>query len=1092
MHSLLRNVILVFLFFASPAVLLAQETTATLSGRVTDIKGAVVDGATITAIYDPTSTKAVTLSNGKGLFVLPNLKPGGPYTIIISFVGYDEQRLENINLSLGNNPDANVQLKNSEKNLQEVVINTARRSVAGLTVGRVLLGTLPTLGRSLSDFTRLTPQSNNNSFAGTNFRYNNVTLDGAINNDAIGFSNSFGGVSGGGQAGTAGAGTRTNPYSLDVIQEVQVQLAPYEVKLGNFTGGSVNAVTKSGSNTVHGSLYGYGRSQALMGKSVDGLKTKIGSDFHDYQYGATISGPIVKNKAFYIFNFEQTRRQEPTFYNAGDPGAAITLADAQAIKSNLLSKYGYDVGSYDRYNVFTNSDKFFGRFDFNLSPKSTLTLRGIYTNGWGNNLERTTTNFQFSSTDFTQNTKNYNLVAELKSRISPSLSNQFNASYINVHEYRDFPGTLSPFIDIGSGAIWAGTWREASIFNMKQRTIELTDNLTLTKGSHKFTVGTHNEFYNLNYGFVNSWNGRWEYSGMGNFLADKPGRIRGAFTTDPKLPNDRSSIYNNPPNPYKVALLSAYAQDELSLAKNFKVTPGLRLDYSALDNQPTTDPALNSVNDYNSPNPTFTHTPFRSLTNKWLGKATLSPRLGFNWDVKGNQSVVVRGGTGVFTGRIPFAWLGYAYTLNGTTYGNIDYRPSGGQSVPLAINPLYLKDTVTNYGGASASNTREVDVIDNNFRMPTIWRSNIAVDFKFGKGYKLTLDALYTKTLYDVKFQQINIKDSVQYYSQGPTQSPVYVGGKLYGQYSNVYLLTNTTEGYRYNLTAQLSKATTNIQMGMRRLNTNWSLAYTYGMSKDIANGIRNSFQSNYEVNPAIVPSDPQLSYSNFDLRHRIVATLSGNLQWNQLNATSLAFFYSGQSGSPYSVVYASGGAPFGNAANANLPYIPKSQSDIRLVDKGAYTAAQQWTDLNNFIESDAYLRTHRGRYAERNALRTPWNHEVDMKLMHEFRLSKKDKSKSLQLSLDVFNVLNLLNNEWGHINFVTNTNNYTANLLTFAVDPANTNAANPNGIPVGKPSSGYMPAFTFNKPTGVNNQYYTVDPINSRWQGQLGVKFNF
>ncbi|MBO9683783.1 MAG: TonB-dependent receptor, partial [Flavisolibacter sp.] len=922
----------------------AQETTATLSGLVSDARGLPVGGASITVKHEPTASQAATQTNNKGLFVIPNLKPGGPYTIVVSFVGFENQKFENVSLTLGSNPGLKIDLKNSQEVLSEVIVQTARRSASGLNVGRQQLTTLPTLGRSLSDFTRLVPQSNNNSFTGTNFRYNNVTLDGAINNDAIGFSNSFGGVSGGGQSGTAGAGTRTNPYSLDVIQEVQVQLAPYDVKLGNFTGGSVNAVTKSGTNTVHGSVYGYGRNQRVMGKSVDGLKTKMGKAFHDYQWGATIGGPIIKDKAFYIVNYEQTRRQEPTFYNAGDPGAAITIADAQAIKDRLMSGYGYDVGTYNQYKVFANSDKIFARLDFNFSPKNTLTVRGIYTNGWGNNLERTTTNFQFSSTDFTQYTKNYNMVAELKTRISNNVSNQFNVSYINVHEYRNFPGVLAPFMDIGSGAIWAGTWRGASIYNMKQQTIELTDNVTVIKGINKFTFGTHNEFYNLTYGFINSWNGRWEYSSLANFLADKPSRIRGAFTTDAKLLNDRNIIYDNPPNPYKINLLSAYAGDEISVAKNLKVSPGLRVDYSSVGNQPITDPALNTINDYNSANPTFTHTPFKQLNNKWLGKATISPRLGFNWDVKSDQSVVVRGGSGIFVGRIPFAWLGYAYTLNGTTYGNIDYRPSGGQAVSLAINPLYLKDTITKYGGAGASNTREVDIIDNNFKLPTIWRSNVAVDLKFGRGYKLTFDALYTKTLYDVKFQQINIRDSVQYYTTGPTRSPVYVGGKWYGQYSNVYLLTNTKEGYRYNLTAQISNTTNNLAMGAHQFNMNWNVAYTYGMSKDVANGIRNSFQSNYEVNPAIVPNDPQLAYSNFDLRHRIVATWSSNLVWNKKNATSVAFFYSGQSGSPYSVVYASGGNPFGNAANANLPYIPKNQSDIRLVDTKlngqTYTAA--------------------------------------------------------------------------------------------------------------------------------------------------------
>lgn len=1072
----------------------AQETSSTLNGLVSDTKGAFISGASITVKHEPTGFTTQALSNSKGIFYVSNLKPGGPYTIRISVIGFKEEVYKEVNLGLGNNPEVKVLLQPNATELTEVTVTAAgRKTISGsTTVGIRQLTTLPTLGRSLSDFTRLTPQSNNNSFAGSNFRYNNLTVDGAVNNDAIGFSNSFGGVSGGGQSGAAGSGTRTNPYSLDVIQEVQVQLAPYDVKLGNFTGGSVNAVTKSGSNDVHGSLYAYGRSQALVGKSVDGLKTRIGSDFYDYQYGATISGPIAKNKAFYIVNFEQTRRQEPTFYNAGDPGAAVTLADATKIYNQLKNNYGYDAGSYiGAYKLFTNSDKLFTRFDFNLNAKNTLTLRGIYTSGWGNNLERTSTNFQFGSTDFTQRTKNLNLTAELKSKFSYNLNNQLNVSYIDVHEYRDFPGTLSPFMDIGGGAVWAGTWREASIYNMKQKTLEISDNLTLTSGIHKFTLGTHNEFYNLTYGFINSWNGRWEYSNVNNFLADKPSRIRGAYSIDPKTPNDRNAIFNNPPSPYKVALLSGYFQDEIAATSNFKITPGIRIDYSALNEDIPVDKGFATAAN-NTTHTTFNNTAFNQLNNKWLGKASLSPRIGFNWNVNSNSSLIIRGGLGVFVGRMPFAWLGYAETLSGGYYNNIDFRPSasntqgGNVRIPLAINPLFLQDSINAHAlpSANAAATREVDVIDNNFKLPRVLRSNIAADIKFGKGYKLTLDVLYTKTLYDVQFQQINLKDEVEYFSSGPTQSPVYVGGKLNSQYSNVYLLTNTTQGYRYNLTAQLSKNTNNIVIGKHHLNLNWSAAYTYGMSRDLSNGIRNSFQSNFEVNPSIVPNDPQLAYSNFDLRHRIVGTLGANLVWNGSNATSFTFFYSGQSGSPYTMVYNSGGAPFGNSANANLPYIPKDRNDIRLADNGSYTAEQQWSDLDNFIKGDKYLSSRRGQYAERNALRTPWNHELDLKIMHEFKLSKTNGKKTLQISLDLFNVLNLINNEWGHINFVTNANNYTANLLTFAKDA--------NGVAPGKPSSGYQPTFTFNKPTGLDGQYYTVDPINSRWQGQFGIKYNF
>ncbi|MDQ6609509.1 MAG: carboxypeptidase regulatory-like domain-containing protein [Bacteroidota bacterium] len=1102
MRSLIRIAafIVPVLFFT--ASLFAQETTATLSGTVRGIKGEPVYGASIALTHEPTGTRAGTQTNDKGIFVIPNLKPGGPYTILISYVGFEDQKFENISLGLGANPELHVDMKNNEKNLQEVIIQTARRpGNSGITVGRQQLTMLPTIGRSLADFTRLTPQSNNNSFAGTNFRYNNLTIDGAINNDAFGFSNSVGGVSGGGQAGAAGSGTRTNPYSLDVIQEVQVQLAPYDVKLGNFTGGSVNAVTKSGTNNLHGSVYGYGRNQSLMGKSVDGTRSKIGSEFHDYQFGATIGGPIVKNKAFYIFNFEQTRRQEPTFYNAGDPGAAMTVAEGQQIASQLKTKYGYDPGSYTgAYKIFTNSNKFFGRFDFNLNPKNTLTLRGIYTEGSGNNLERSSTNFQFGSTDFTQYTKNFNITAELKTRVSNSLNNLFNISYINVHEYRDFPQPLAPYIDIDNGRITLGTWREASIYNLKQKTFEISDNVTLTKGINKFTFGTHNEFYDLTYGFINSWNGRWEYSrGLSSFLADNPSRIRGAFTTDSKIPNDRNAIFNNPPNPFSIGLLSAYAQDEISVSKNFKLSPGLRFDYSFVGAQPYLDPAVARTNssNYASANPTYTNTPFNQLTGNLPSRITISPRLGFNYDLNGDQKFVIRGGTGIFTGRVPFAWYGYAYTLNGGTYGNIDWNSIGsGTTVPLAINPFGLKDTVSKYAAqynaGNKAGTKEIDIFDNNFRLPTIWRSSIATDIKFGKGYKLTLDALYTKTIYDVKYEQINLKDSVQYFSTGPTQTPVYVGGKYNNAFSNVYYLTNTSKGYRYNLTAQLSKLS-NMQLGGRQFSMSWSTAYTYGMSKDITNGIRNSWESSFNVNPSIIPSNSSLAYSNFDLRHRIVATWSGNLTWNKMNATSLAFFYSGQSGNPYSLVYQS--APFGSGSNAPLPYIPKTQADINLADKKdgsgniLYSASQQWNDLNALIENDSYLKTRRGQYAERNGLRTQWVHDLDMKLMHEFKLSRTDKSKSLQLSIDIFNVLNFLNNDWGHVTFVTNLNNYTVNFLQFVNDASGKKPGNPL---TATGATNYTPTFNFVKPAGLNNHYYTVDPINSRWQGQVGVKLNF
>lgn len=1069
----------------------AQETTATLTGSVHDDHKAAISYATVMIKHEPTGTISGAQTNSKGSFTIPNLRPGGPYTVHISYVGYKEEQVTNLTLTLGENPPLDVVLSNSgNTELKEVKVTAQRGQSGGTNINRQQITTLPTLGRSLGDFTRLTPQSNNNSFAGTSFRYNNITMDGAINNDAIGFSNSFGGQSGGGQSGTAGAGTRTNPYSLDAIQEVQVQLAPYDVKLGNFTGGSVNAITKSGANDFHGDVYFYGRNAAMAGKSPDSLRSKLSSDFYDYQTGMSLSGAIVKNKLFYFVNGEITRRQEPTFYNAGDPGAAITPAVAQQITDKLKNTYHYDPGAYNATSIQTNSNKVFARIDYNINSKNTLMLRGIYTDGSGQNLERTTTNFQFASTDFTQHTKNVNIVAELKSTLNKQLFNNLIASFVNVHEYRDFPGQLAPFIDIGGGQIWLGTWRESSVYNMKQKTFEFTDNLTWVKGTHKFTFGTHNEFYHINYGFINSWNGRWEYANLAAFLTDKPSRIRGAYSFD-NTENNRSALYDNTPGgQFNVNLLSAYAQDEISLPHHFKITPGLRVDYAGLPKQPTMDTSINKIQTYINATgqSSYSHTAFSDLSNKWLNNATISPRLGFNWDVKGNQSLVIRGGTGIFTGRMPFAWLGYAYTLSGSNYGTIDYKPGGSKTIGLAIDPNTLRDTINKYGGSSASATREVDIVDKNFHLPQVWRSNIAADIKLGNGYKLTLDAMYTKAIYDVLFQQINIKDTFTYLASGPTETPVYLGGKMSSQYSNIYLLSNTSQGYRYNLTAQLSRTWNNVQVSQHAMSIFASAAYTYGQSKDMANGIRNSFQSNYEVNPAVSPENPSLAYSNFDIRHRIVSVASASLRWNEHQNTSLSFFYSGTSGSPYSLIYTSSPNAFNNSSNATLAYIPKDQNDIHLADvkdangNTTYSAAQQWTDMNSFISGDKYLSDHRGGYAARNGLRTPWNHELDMKLMHtwNFKVSKA-RTNSLQLSMDIFNVLNLLNHDWGHQYFVTNVNNYTVNFLTAVTDA--------NGTTPGK--ANYVPTYNYVKPP-FNGQYYTVDPISSRWQMQLGVKYNF
>ncbi len=1063
----------------------AQQTSAILSGKILDEKNLPMPGVNVQITYLPLKKTSATVTNEKGAFYVPNLSPGGPYTVKISFIGYKSENKDIPSLSLGANTEISVQMQTENTQIAGVeVVGRSKVRNEGTVIKKEQLQLLPSTSHSLTDFTRMTPEANNNAYAGTNFRYNNVTLDGAVNNDAVGFSNSFGGVSGGGQSGTAGSGSRSNPYSIDYIEQVQVQISPFDIKQGNFTGGSVNAVTKSGTNDFKGDVYSFGKQSWMVGKDP-GTKKSMSSDFHDGMTGISVSGAIKQNKLFYFINAEETRRQDPAFYNAGDAGSPVSLADAQAISNKLKTTYNYDPGSYNAYNIQTNSNKIFGRLDYVINDRNSLMVRAIYTHGWGQNLERSTTNFQFGSADFTQHTKNLSVIAQLKSTFANNLYNDVMLSYINVHDYREFPNPIAPFIDIASTKIWLGSWREASVYNTKQSTYEFTDNLTWIKGFNTFTLGTHNEFYKIDYGFLNSYNGRWEYSSIANFLADKPSRIRSAYPLDNSM-NSVSYLNAHPEQiaSFNVNFTSLYLQDEINLDK-LKLSPGIRLDYQFVGKQPGLDPAFNNIRDVHTGN-TYTNTPFKNIKNQFFGNVIVSPRLGFSYDLNGDKSVVIRGGTGIFTGRIPLAWMGYIYTFPGTKFANIDVKPSGANAVvPLVMDPTKLKSTIESQFGSSASATREIDVVDNNFKMPEIWRSNLAVDIDFHQGYKLTLEGLYTKVLDDVKFQNINVKDSaVTYLASGPTATPIYKGGKNSASYSNIYLLSNTHEGYRYNYTVKFSKVFARKGMFSGFAN----LAYTYGMSKDVSNGIRNSLQSNYEVNPAVSANNPDVAFSNFDLRNRIVTSWFFNVDWNEKHKTSIGIFHSSQSGSPYSATYSTSPNPYGNSSNANLIYVPRNASELVFADlttsTGAiYTAAAQAKDFNAFIDNDKYLSTRRGQYAERNGLRTPWNHFMDLQITHEIKFKVGQRKQSVQLLATMFNVLNLLSQNWGKVYFVTNVNNYAIPLLGFANDA---NKVAPGG-------TGYIPTYNFMKyPDNNSNQYYTVDPINSRWQMQFGLKYNF
>ena len=800
---------------------------------------------------------------------------------------------------------------------------------------------------------------------------------------------------------------------------------------------------------------------------------KINSNYSDYQTGFRLGLPLIKNKLFWFTNEEVTNSNIPLFFSSGAPGYFMDNATATSIVNKLASlpvstfnpTGGYDPGATGDFSIYSKSTKFFNRFDWHISDRHQLTIRNNTVVSEASNLERSSTEFQFGGYDFIQKNTNTSTVLELKSRFNNTTSNSLIIGYTDIADSRNPVGTIFPQIQIssvnGSGTVLIGTNREAGIFNMKQKTFEFTNNFKKLVGNHIYTLGTHNEFYNIDYTFVNSWNGRFDYPNLNAFLTDAPNRMRAIY-----YPGDNSRANNlaNSPGKFDVSLLSVYAQDEFNISPKVQLTYGLRADMTVVPNGPSAASHANFPENPANYGTTYTYdNKVSQINNKFFGEVYWSPRAGFKWDVKGNQKAIIRGGSGLFTGRIPFAWIGYTYLLEGSTLGALDLNPpKAGTQIPT--DPTQFQNFATSN---NAGSRRELDIIDKNFQMPRMWRSNLAVDFNLPKGYKLTLEAIYTKTIKDINIKQINLKDSAFYAKYDVNnQQPLYsgntnktaTGNRVSNNFSSVYLITNTDQGERYQLTAQLSK---NYPFGL-----GFMVAYTYGQSKDVLNGIRNSPESGWQLNQNLNPNSPLLSLSNFDIRSRIVSTVQYQKKWSEGMASYLSLVFTAQSGSPFTYVLGNNNLTR-NGQQIDLAYIPKNVSELNFADPVQAQAFDQ------FISNDEYLNSRRGQFTERNGGRTPWNNQLDLRFMHDFNFKVGSKMNKIQVTFDIINLTNLLNKDWGLVYFVPNTRNGSVNVGLTAARGANTFAE---------------PVYSFTKPTAT----YSVDQFSSRWQGQLGVRYIF
>jgi hypothetical protein len=1032
-------------------------TTAAMNGVITDQAGGGLPGATVIAVHTPTNTQYVAPTNSEGRFNIQNMRVGGPYTVRVTFVGYKDANRENIFLTLGQNLRLDINLSEATTELggvivtgrQDPVINSGRTG-AETTVSREQIQRLPTLNRNLQDFVRVSPQSNgggSSSIGGSNNRYNNITIDGAVNNDVFGLSTT----------GTPGGQSGTQPISLDAIQEIQVVVAPYDVALGNFTGGGVNAITRSGTNDLSASIYGFGRNEKIVGKSVSEPRTKA-ADFYNYQTGARVGGAIVRDKVFFFANAEISRRNEPLGFVPGTSDSRLDQDVITTIAFTAFERYGYNVGAFRNITRRTESTKIFGRLDFNLSDDHQLTVRHNFIDAFDDNITRSSTVLRFGSNAYKFNNVTNSTVAELNSRFG-AVSNKLLLSYSRIRDTRDVPGSLFPTFEINEGGnrYTFGTERSSGFNQLDQDIIELTDNVTRAVGKHTFTLGTHNEFFKFRNLFINNGVGYYQFNTLADFTAATPrvNRLQAAYA---RADNGEAK--------FSAMQFGVYLQDQYSPTENLRLTLGARLDVPFFFDKPSFNEGV-----------TTQFGPDIRTDNVPNGQLLFAPRVGFNWDVDNDAKVQLRGGTGIFTGRVPFVWISNSFTNNGLIQGAVDARPTGtGANTvypPVVTDPTQIPIVFTT-PPYSPVRTSEINVLEKDFKLPQVWRTNLAVDFRLPGDVVATLEGIYSKTLNDIYYRNINLVAPTGRLV-GPDQRPTYpTPRQINSNYTNVLLLDNTNKGYRYNATVQLQK---NFINGL-----NTSAAYTYGMSKEVNSGASSTALSNWQFNQVQSdPNNPEVGFSRNDQRHRVLLTGGYTFRYaGDRLATNISAIYEGLAGAPISYVYGLGGSDLNNdgAFTNDLIYIPRDVRDpneIQLVTSGpndTRTIAEIQDQLEAFIQNDAYLRNNRGQIAERFAGRTPWTHQVDIRIAQDFNFTAGDKKNTIQVSFDIQNVGNLLNKDWGRQYNVPN------NAVELLRPTTSANA---------RPTYSFPATFAAN-----NNRAYDFAPFNSRWQGQLGIRYTF
>ncbi|MFD2522074.1 TonB-dependent receptor [Emticicia soli] len=1005
--SLLAGILFAFQGFA-------QVTTSSISGIVTDGKGSELPGATVVAIHEPSGTKYGTITNAAGRYVLPAVRVGGPFKITFSFVGFKDLVKEGIITSLGSAANVDAALSDEGTALQEVVVTSNRSDVfssnrtgAATNINGTQLRSLPTISRSINDFTRLTPQSNGTSFAGRDGRYNNITIDGANFNNNFGLSD----------ANLPGGSAQ--PISLDAIEEVQVNIAPYDVRQANFTGAGVNVVTKSGTNQFKGSLYTYYRDQSFNGTKVGDTELPTAAKTTNNIYGGTIGGAIVKNKLFFFVSGEYEKNVRPGFnWVASRPGltgsnvSRTTAEDLERVSAFVKNQYGYETGPYEGYgdNFTLQNYKIMARLDWNINNNHKFNLRYSTVNNTDDQIINATsapnprsTSSRLSQNSLTYQNSNYgflnkvnSLAAELNSTFSSKLSNQFLATYTLAQDTRTSKSSPFPFIDIKKdGDSYISLGYELFSYNndVKNTTVNFIDNLTYYAGKHTILAGVSYEQMYFGNSFLRYGTSYYRFNSIDDFIN---GATPAAYAyTYSLLPGGKLPVAD-----LTFGQGSAYLQDDFAVNSKLKLTAGLRVDLPVYPVAPIENQAISALTFLNGE---------KINTGLWpKSKPAFSPRVGFNWSDKGWQ---VRGGTGIFNGRLPFVW----FTNQPTNSGMIQYTYETVNATDLAkfpfnADPAAHLDKLPKVAGQSAPSS--LAAVSPDFKMPQIWRTNLAVDKRIIGDIDLTVEAIYSKDLVTVYQRNINLNNPVGKLT-GPDTRPTYTSAtrRVNSAITEAMVLDNTTKGGGWTITAEAKK---------RYRNFFASVAYAFNNVKDLTGNPGSQAASAWSNNRAVGSlNDLPLAFSEFAVPHRVIGSASYKFEYAKHLATTVSLFYQGSNQGRVSYVY--NGDLNGDGINgADLLYVPANASEIIFEDIVAsgsvkYTAQQQSAAFFELVDNDKYLSKRKGQYVERNAGLMPWVNRFDFRLLQDFHINVKGQKNTLQLSVDVLNIGNLLNSKWGN-----------------------------------------------------------------------------